>query len=58
MIIFRGDPRFWRLRIIELVQIRECQLRGEILADRVRRWNEKRDRIGPLVFRRRSPTGE
>jgi hypothetical protein len=29
MLIYRSDPRFWRLRIIELIQIRECHLRGE-----------------------------
>ena len=28
-IILRNDPRFPRWRIIELIQIRECQLRGE-----------------------------
>lgn len=27
--IYRDDPEFWRFRIIELIQIRECQLRGE-----------------------------
>jgi hypothetical protein len=24
-----NDPKFWRLRLVELIQIRECQLRGE-----------------------------
>lgn len=29
MFVYRNDPRFWKLRIIDLLKLREVQLKGE-----------------------------